>query len=86
MPAVLMTFEIINGPPGYHSGSFIDTAVYRFNKAIYTNAETDSTCRIIFNFTQKGVRVAERTDFGCDFGHGVIASVFFLQCPEKHPI
>ncbi len=86
---IVMTFEVNKGAPSYNSGSFVDTLNYNNNIAIYNNAEFDSTCKITFSFTKKGVVVKEETDnpnFGCDFGHAVFADGFFKKTSSKTPI
>ena len=84
---ILMTFEINKGAPSYNSGSFFDTLLYENNKAIHTT-NYDSTCKVIFNFTKKGVKVKEETanyNWGCGFGHAVIADGYFRKKSSKIP-
>lgn len=50
--------------------------------------EIDSTCRIQFTFTSKGVTVIEQTadfNFGCGFGHAVVADGFFKKVSGEQP-
>lgn len=85
---IVMTFEVNKGAPSYNSGSFVDTLSYSNNKAIYTNPEDDSTCKIIFRFDTKGVTVKEETadyNSGCGFGHAVVADGRFRKISSKRP-
>lgn len=86
---IVMTFEVEKGAPSFNSGSFVDTLTYKDNKAIYTNLEADSTCKITFVFSNKEITVKEETaDFnsGCGFGHAVVADGFYKQISNKPPI
>lgn len=86
---IVMTFEVNKGAPSYNSGSFIDTLIYKDNKAIYTNPEFDPTCKITFDFDKIGIIVREETsDFnsGCGFGHAVVADGFYKRISNKVPI
>ncbi len=84
-----MTFEVNKGAPSYNSGSFVDTLIYKNNKAIYTASEFDTTCKITFDFDKNGVSVKEETsdyNSGCGFGHGVVADGFYKRMSGKTPI
>lgn len=86
---IVMTFEVNKGAPSYNSGSFVDTLIYKDNKAIYIDLESDSTCKITFDFDKKGVTVKEETadyNSGCGFGHAVVADGFFKRTSGKTPI
>lgn len=86
---IVMTFEVNKGAPSYNSGSFVDTLTYQNNKAIFTNSELDASCKIIFDFSKKGVLVKEQTaDFnsGCGFGHAVVADGFYRKISNKVPV
>ncbi|MEN9875522.1 MAG: hypothetical protein RLZZ529_519 [Bacteroidota bacterium] len=86
---IIMTFEVNKGAPSYNSGSFVDTLVYKENKAVYRDTEVDTTCTIIFNFNKKGINVVEKTgnyNWGCGFGHGVVADGFYKKISNKVPI
>jgi hypothetical protein len=85
---ILMTFMINKGAPNYNSGSFVDTLDYRIKEAIYVDIDLDPSCKITFDFTEKGVTVKEETDnynFGCGFGHGVVADGFFKKTSSDEP-
>ncbi|MEO7988041.1 MAG: hypothetical protein ABI663_00785 [Chryseolinea sp.] len=85
---ILMNFSICKGAPSYNSGSFLDTLSYQNNRALFTDPSTDSSCVITFDFTVKGITVKEDTDdynFGCGFGHAVIADGFFKKTSSKKP-
>ena len=86
---IVMTFEFNVGAPTYNSGSFVDTLNYNNNRAIYTDPELDTTCKITFDFGKKGVFVKEETaDFntGCGFGNGVVAIGFYKRTSFKTPV
>ena len=86
---IIMTFLFNMGAPSYNSGSFVDTLNYNNNRAIYTDPELDTTCKITFNFGKKGVFVKEETaDFntGCGFGNGVVAIGFYKRSSFKTPV
>jgi len=85
---ILMNFSICKGAPSYNSGSFLDTLLYKNNRALFTDPDVDSSCVITFDFTAKGITVKEETDdynFGCGFGHAVIADGFFKKTSSKKP-
>lgn len=85
---IVMSFELNKGAPSYNSGSFVDTLSYSNNKAIYTTPADDSTCRIIFYFDTTGITVKEQTadyNFGCGFGHAVVANGRFRKISSKRP-
>jgi hypothetical protein len=86
---IVMTFEVNKGAPSYNSGSFVDTLVYKANKAIFSDTEVDTTCKVIFNFDKRGITVREETanyNWGCGFGHGVVADGFYKKVSSKIPI
>ena len=86
---IVMTFMVNKGAPSYNSGSFVDTLDYQINKAIYTDPDLDSSCVITFDFTENGVVVKEKTDnynFGCGFGHAVVADGFFRKTNDDVPV
>ena len=86
---IVMTFEINKGAPSYNSGSFVDTLIYKNNKAIYRDLTMDSTCKITFNFDKMGVTVKEVTadyNWGCGFGHAVVADGYFKRISSKVPV
>lgn len=86
---IVMTFEVNKGAPSYNSGSFVDTLIYKDNRSIYTDPESDPTCKIFFDFGKKGVTVKEETadyNFGCGFGHAVVADGFYRRISNKTPI
>jgi len=86
---ITMSFAVNKGAPSYNSGSFVDTLTYKDNRAIYTIQKFDPTCKIIFDFTKKGITVKEETkdyNFGCGFGQGVVADGFYKKVSKKVPI
>jgi uncharacterized protein YecT (DUF1311 family) len=85
---VVVRLYVCKGAPSYNSGTLADTLEIKNNKAIYTNAEFDSTCKIIFSFFRQGIKVEEFTDnynSGCGFGHAVVADGFFKKKSNKIP-
>jgi hypothetical protein len=85
---IVMTFYICKGAPSFNSGSFIDTLKFVNNTAIFTDPESDSTCKITFSFDKKGVTVKEETadyNSGCGFGHAVVADGRFRKTSSKQP-
>jgi hypothetical protein len=46
---IVMTFGVCKGAPSYNSGSFVDTLHYANNRAVFTAAEFDPSCRITFD-------------------------------------
>lgn len=85
---ILIRFEVNKGAPSYNSGSFVDTLDYENNLSIYTNKEIDTTCKMIFYFRKDGILVKEQTadyNFGCGFGHAVVADGFYKKISNKEP-
>ncbi len=86
--SILMNFEVCRGAPSYNSGSFLDTLVFRNNSAVYTDLESDSTCRVTYTFTAKGVHVGQFSDkhySACGFGHRVDAEGYYKKKSGKIP-
>lgn len=85
---IIMTFGINKGAPSYNSGSFVDTLDYSNHQAVYVTPDMDPSCKITFDFTENGVTVKEETDnynFGCGFGHAVVADGFFKKTSSTEP-
>ncbi len=85
---VIVGFNISKGYPSYNSGSFLDTLDYRNNTAVYKDA-FDTTCRLTLRVSPKGVTVTEKTadyNFGCGFGHGIVANGFFKKVSSAVPV
>jgi hypothetical protein len=86
---IVMAFEVNKGAPSYNMGSFVDTLSYINNEAIYTDLESDSTCKITFEFEKRGITVKEETanlNSACGFGHGVFADGFYKRVSKKIPV
>jgi hypothetical protein len=86
---IVITFEVCKGAPSYNMGGFLDTLDYTGRQAIYTDPELDSSCRITFDFGAEGITVKEEADnfnFGCGFGHGVVADGFYRKTSGKNPV
>ncbi len=86
---IVMAFEVNKGAPSYNMGSFVDTLLYINNEAIYTDALSDSTCKITFEFKKRGITVKEETanlNSGCGFGHAVFADGFYKRVSKKIPV
>jgi uncharacterized protein YecT (DUF1311 family) len=85
---VVVRLFVCKGAPSYSSGTVADTLTIINNKAIYRNAQFDSSCRIIFTFFRQGIKVEELANdynFGCDFGHAVIADGYYKRKSNKTP-
>lgn len=85
---IAVSFYVDKGYPSYNSGSFVDTLSYDGEKAIY-KTEYDASCKIIFKFSDKGVILNEQTNdynFGCGFGHAIIASGFYKKYSSAAPV
>ena len=86
---IAISFFACNGAPSYSMGTFIDTLTYQNNVAIYTTPEDDTTCRIKFTFTKKGITAEQHQadlNFGCGFGHAVFADGFYKKTSSKVPV
>ena len=73
---IAMSFYICKGAPGYNSGSFVDTLVYRNNTAIYKDTfDLKKGCTVIFKFQGKFIQLDETAHYnlGTCWGHGVLA-------------
>jgi hypothetical protein len=84
----IMTFFICKGEPSYNSGSFIDTIEFKSKRFNYTTAD-DTTCLTTFNVSDSGLVINEKTEnynFGCGFGHAVVAHGFFRKTSNSTPI
>jgi hypothetical protein len=84
---IAISFFVTKGMPSYNSGSFIDTLFFRDNIGTYKTKE-DSTCTMTFRFSAKGIKVEEKTadyNFGCGFGHAVVADGFYKKTSSKIP-
>lgn len=85
---VVVKLFVCKGAPSYSSGSLTDTLIIQSNKAVYTTAEYNRSCRVIFTFFRRGIKVEEITDdynSGCGFGHAVVADGFFKRKSNKVP-
>ena len=85
---VALCFFISKGYPGYESGSFIDTLLYRDNQALYTPA-ADSDCTIIFCFSHKVAEIRQiyiDPQCSCGFGRDIMISTFFEKSSGDKPI
>jgi hypothetical protein len=74
--------------PNGHDGSFVDTLLYSHHKAVYHHCESDTTCRITFDFTSKGVSVVQtqaNLNDGCGFGQGVFADGYYKKVSARVP-
>lgn len=85
---IVVSLIIQNGAPLHRSGQLTNTLIYKNNKAIFLNAEIDSTCKITFSFTSKGIHVKQTSKFknySCDFADGVNADGFYIKESAKVP-
>ena len=86
---IAISFFVCKGAPSYNMGTFVDTLTYRNNVAIHTTPEDDTTCRIKFTVTKKGITVEQyqaNLNFGCAFGHAVFANGFYKKTSSKVPV
>ncbi|MES2430755.1 MAG: hypothetical protein V4556_07435 [Bacteroidota bacterium] len=86
---IAVSLFVCKGALSYNSGSFIDTLKYLNNKAIYRAPDYDTSCKIIFTFSNKGVIVEQYQsdiNFGCGFGHAVFADGFYKKTSVKIPV
>jgi hypothetical protein len=86
---IAISFFVCKGAPSYNMGTFVDTLAYRNNVAIHTTPEDDTTCKIKFTITKKGITVEQYqadVNFGCGFGHAVFANGFYKKISSKVPI
>jgi hypothetical protein len=87
--SIVLSLYVCAGAPSYNEGAFVDTLVYLHHQALYHHASGDTSCRITFYFTPKGVRVNQiQADLncGCDFGHAVLADWYYKKVSGKKPI
>lgn len=85
---IAVSLFVCIGAPSYNSGSFIDTLKCLNNKAIYTTPEFDTSCRIKFTFSKRGITVGQHQanlNFACGFGHAVFAGGFYKKYSSKIP-
>ena len=86
---ILVSFYICKGAPSYNSGSFVDTLNYSNNQAVYrSDPVSDSTCRLTFQFTSKGIDAelcSDNPNFACGFGHAVDAQGYYKRMEGKIP-
>jgi len=86
---IAVSLYVCIGPPNYNSGSFVDTMIYQNHRAVYHHCESDTTCRIFFSFTGKGVSVEQvqpDPNSGCGFGHSVFADGDYRKVSAKVPV
>jgi len=86
---IALSLYVCQGAPSYNSGSFVDTLVYRNHRAVYHHCESDTSCRITFSFTNKGLdvdQVQADINFGCGFGHAVLADFHYKKVSAKVPV
>lgn len=84
-----ITLGVNKGAPGYNMGILIDTLTFDQNMAIYTNDEYDTTCRITFHFSKKGIRVFQQSEdyySGCGFGFTVSANGYYKKTSSLVPV
>ena len=84
---IAMSFYLDKGAPSYNSGSFVDTLYYKHSIAIY-KTESDTSCKITFAFSKKGVTVdhlAKNYNNSCGFGHSVVVSGFYKKISSRIP-
>ena len=86
--SIAISLYVNKGYPSYNSGSIVDTLLYSYDKAVYKTM-TDTSCKITIRFSFKGLNLdeeAEDYNFGCGFGHGVVATGFYRKVSSKIPV
>ncbi len=86
---IAISLYVCKGAQSYNSGSFVDTLLYKNNTALYATFENDSTCKIVFTFKLKSLKVAQtqaNLNNGCGFGHGVFADGNYRKISFRTPI
>jgi len=85
---IAVSLYICIGAPSYNSGTLVDTLLYRHHRAVYHH-EDDTSCRITFYFTDKGVTVNQiRPNLysGCGFGIAVFADGYYKKMSGRVPV
>lgn len=85
---IVISLIMQSGKPLLRSGKLMDTLRYHNNYGEFKNAEIDSTCKITFHFTSKGITVKQFSKFQnreCDFADGVSADGFYKKESSKVP-
>jgi hypothetical protein len=85
---VIVGFFFCQGPPAYNFGCFLDTLLYSKNTTVYTCPEFDSSCILTLTFSKDKVISKEQTEdynWGCGFGHGVVANGIFEKTSNSAP-
>jgi hypothetical protein len=86
---IAVSLFVCKGAPSYNMGSFVDTLLYRHHQALYHHAGDDTSCRITFYFTNKGLTVDQaqaNLNFGCGFGHAVFADGYYKKVSGRVPV
>jgi hypothetical protein len=85
---IAISLYVLKGAPSYSSGSFVDTLHYQNQHATYLTSD-DSSCKIEFLFNTKGLTITQyqqNLNFGCGFGHGVLADGYYPKISENIPV
>jgi len=86
---IAVSLYVCKGAPSYDLGSFVDAIPYRHYQAVYHHAEGDTSCRITFHFSPKGVTVNQvqaNLNCGCGFGFAVLADGYYRKVSGKIPV
>ena len=84
---IAMSFYLNKGAPSYNSGSFVDTLEYKNSIALY-NPESDTSCKITFAFSTKGItvdQIAKNYNNSCGFGQAVVVTGFYKKISARIP-
>ena len=76
------------GAPANNLGLIKDSLIVYGNKTYYTPGE-DSNCRVIFEFSEKGVQITQSSSgssFACGFGRNVHVDGFYNRMPNTPPL
>jgi hypothetical protein len=67
----------------------LDSKTYTRHGEVYGYTGDDTSCRITFHFTSKGVTVDQaqaNPNFGCGFGHAVFADGYYKKVSGRVPV
>jgi hypothetical protein len=84
---MIVNLHYVGAPPGKNMGIIKDTLLLKNNQAVYTTTE-DTSCRVVFTFFQRGVRVEQLStgsSFSCGFGRNVHVDGFYERTVQAKP-
>ncbi len=84
---MIVNLHYVGAPPGKNMGIIKDTLLAKDNQVVYTTEE-DTSCRVVFTFFQRGVRVEQLSagsSFACGFGRNVHVDGFYERTGSSKP-